>query len=1040
MRIVFLVLLFMSLALPSIAETRRAFIVGVGDYAELSDLRKTVGDATGYSDVFANDLNFEVTQQLNPSRDDFLVAFTDFVESIAPGDQVVFVFSGHGWSDGALNYLAFRDAPRVTTSAVLKFETVSLNAFVLDAIQSKEPSVVLSIIDACRNNPFEFASESLKDGLSLPEPVTASLNNSNDIFVDTSKETFGRSLKRLPEKSRKAESLIIYSAGSGQEALDRLSGDDPSEYSVFTRSLLPKLRDAEAPLLRIVNSAREETARLAASVTHDQRPAVYSDISIDFCFSEDCILPEEVIVEAELDRLKTRTTAFVRAAEKLLGRDVSFPSYAILIALSLDPGMSDHPYLSQPEGAEDLLRIEEIIRNGLLKTRLMHVLQTKDGGTWAVEFDVSYDGSTAAVGYAQGQVVLWDTSSGQIISILEPASSSGVFNLALSVDGQKLAIEEADGTIGVWDTKIGKRTHLFELEFGSDQIFPRLQFANDGMSIWIATSKGVEVRDLEADSVRTYPAQTQEAIVALRPSFLYAGEILTLSSLPFEAFRGGTRNRQTAEVIYFRNVSDWSVIAEQAIAPDDALSRAVMRTHRDVLLMGMKSGKLQALNINSGDILWRVDAHLGQIDHLVLSPNEAAVSSTDREGNIKVWSVASGEQISEHYLHGVIGVGMSYDGTKLYAADPDGTLNIWSTHDLNEVRSLPHLSSDKPVGMEMSGDGQFILAANENVIAAYEKKSLSRRNYLNLRSRVFDFALSRNANFVVAGYQDGQLVLWDFMANTFDRVNTHSGKGVRTVAISDDGQTYAAAFEDGHVKIWRPGSATGPIILETDPNHKAVSLMFSNNGQRLAIGGTNTEARRGYASVWDAPFSVQDRVHYMPFAQDNWPVVAITDDGSILAVSSMRGGTQIWDLQNSQQSHAFDGGGFGVAISPNRSLVAFVGIQNDIRLLELATGKAVGVISGSETVRDLSFSPDNAFLLISRYSKPQSVWKIPGYLFSSTAELVEVACGRIENITPPREQQIQNLSRVAPEMVPFMKPDGQEFEGTENKIHMLGCG
>ena len=38
-------------------------------------------------------------------------AVGEFVEKIEPGDTAVFVYSGHGWSDGAHNYLVGVDAP-----------------------------------------------------------------------------------------------------------------------------------------------------------------------------------------------------------------------------------------------------------------------------------------------------------------------------------------------------------------------------------------------------------------------------------------------------------------------------------------------------------------------------------------------------------------------------------------------------------------------------------------------------------------------------------------------------------------------------------------------------------------------------------------------------------------------------------------------------------------------------------------------------------------------------------------------------------------
>ncbi|MCR9268406.1 MAG: peptidylprolyl isomerase [Hyphomonadaceae bacterium] len=252
--LIFLIILF-GLGQVASAE-KRAFIVGVGDYEELTDLQKTIGDATGYSEVFETDLGFQVTRLLDPTLEEFLDAFDIFAASIEPGDEVAFIFSGHGWSDGGDNFLALKDAPQQTSERMLKRATVSLSETVLDDLKGRKPGILFTIIDACRDNPFDLGTRTMTRGLVRQEMVQGT--------------------------------LVVYAAGARQKALDRLSPDDPSPYSVFTRSLLPKLRDPGRPLMRSVDEARNEVAALATGVGHQQRPAIYSDISLDFCFAGAC--------------------------------------------------------------------------------------------------------------------------------------------------------------------------------------------------------------------------------------------------------------------------------------------------------------------------------------------------------------------------------------------------------------------------------------------------------------------------------------------------------------------------------------------------------------------------------------------------------------------------------------------------------------------------------------------------------------------------------------------------------------------------------
>lgn len=255
MRFVWAVLSCLLLGCPGFAE-KRAFVVGVQNYDELTPLTKTVADAEGYKKVFEDDLDFEVTTLIDPTFSQFLVALSEFQASIEPGDDVVFIFSGHGWSDGGRNFLAMRDAPLKSNAVVLERLTFDINGSVIAKFREKEPNMVVAIIDACRNNPFDLGTKSVTKGLVPQQTVPGT--------------------------------LIAYAAGANQFALDRLEPEDASPYSVFTRTLLPKLGDPSKPLMRSFDEARNQTASLAQTISHAQRPAIYSDISLDYCFSGAC--------------------------------------------------------------------------------------------------------------------------------------------------------------------------------------------------------------------------------------------------------------------------------------------------------------------------------------------------------------------------------------------------------------------------------------------------------------------------------------------------------------------------------------------------------------------------------------------------------------------------------------------------------------------------------------------------------------------------------------------------------------------------------
>lgn len=79
--------------------------------------------------------------------------------------------------------------------------------------------------------------------------------------------------------------FVLFSAGTGQVALDRLSNTDPDPNSVFTRALLPRLSESELTIHELVQEVRLDVRNLADRVRHDQFPAYYDQLSGTFSFN-----------------------------------------------------------------------------------------------------------------------------------------------------------------------------------------------------------------------------------------------------------------------------------------------------------------------------------------------------------------------------------------------------------------------------------------------------------------------------------------------------------------------------------------------------------------------------------------------------------------------------------------------------------------------------------------------------------------------------------------------------------------------------------
>ena len=81
----------------------------------------------------------------------------------------------------------------------------------------------------------------------------------------------------------------MYSAESGEEALDRLPNDtEQDRNSVYTRRLIPLLRTGDLTLQAAAQRVRADVQELAGRIKHAQTPAYYDGLVGLVCLSSTC--------------------------------------------------------------------------------------------------------------------------------------------------------------------------------------------------------------------------------------------------------------------------------------------------------------------------------------------------------------------------------------------------------------------------------------------------------------------------------------------------------------------------------------------------------------------------------------------------------------------------------------------------------------------------------------------------------------------------------------------------------------------------------
>ncbi len=241
-------------ATPAIAEKRVALVIGNNAYPNLApgqQLNNAIADARAVRDTLGG-LGFEVLYGENLDRSLMVDRLFDLAARLGKDDVAFFFFAGHGVSLSGANYLLPSNIPAPRASGRAEEGRLAEQAVaeitVLQQITSTGARVAVVVLDACRNNPLQAGD-------------LRSVGGSRGLARSTPPQGV----------------FSIYSAGFGQQALDRLPGDVHPN-SVFTRVFIEKLKTPGLDLKAVATQTRQDVFKMAEAIGHEQIPAYYDQI------------------------------------------------------------------------------------------------------------------------------------------------------------------------------------------------------------------------------------------------------------------------------------------------------------------------------------------------------------------------------------------------------------------------------------------------------------------------------------------------------------------------------------------------------------------------------------------------------------------------------------------------------------------------------------------------------------------------------------------------------------------------------------------
>lgn len=259
-----------------------ALVVGVNRYADVTvdgkpvELTNPGKDAQAVKQELEKDRGFEVVLLADPGGDTrkaiIQTKWTQILESAHDNDVVLFYFAGHGVELKGNNYLLPQDASyhsdardeqeKVETLARSSVEFQSLIQALAEKQELNKNLIGIFIIDACRENPFDSRSATVRK-----------------LIVELG-----------PRVVPTQQIFIMYSAGAGQEAAD----NPTSGHSLYAQTLLRLLKNKDITLTEMAQQLR---LRVYDASGRAQLPAYYDQLATSRTLSGDPGQPKTAVPE-----------------------------------------------------------------------------------------------------------------------------------------------------------------------------------------------------------------------------------------------------------------------------------------------------------------------------------------------------------------------------------------------------------------------------------------------------------------------------------------------------------------------------------------------------------------------------------------------------------------------------------------------------------------------------------------------------------------------------------------------------------------------